>query len=136
MTTTDRADILAILHQHHDMLGVDKRRVKELINAAAAIQTTDARPTPESRAISAVEQVTGVTLAQMQARDRTILVKDARHIMIYILRVMCHGSLHHVGRIIARDHSTVAVSVSTVNKQPRIFSERIKEIQNRLNQTR
>jgi hypothetical protein len=39
MTTTDREDILAILHAHHDMLGVDRKRVKELIETATKIPT-------------------------------------------------------------------------------------------------
>jgi len=136
MTTTDRSDIITVLQHHHDMLGVDKKRVKELINSVAAIQTTDRKKTPVARAISAVEDVTGVTIAQIQSRNSKAPVRDARQIMAYILRNSCGLTLKVVGQYISRDHASVIWSVRVVDKRPEVFSARIKEIQIRLNQTR
>ena len=133
MTTTDRTDILAILQERHDMIGADKKRTRQLIEAVAAIVAEDREPTPFSRVISVVEDVTGFTLAQLQRHDRNGAVKDARHIMAYSIRMFCHATMKDIGRVINRDHSSVIHSVHTVNKQPRVFEGRILEIQTRLN---
>jgi chromosomal replication initiation ATPase DnaA len=136
MTTTDRADILAILHAHHDLLGVDRSRIKALMAAMSSVYTSDMVTEPHVQAaIQAVEQATNYTLFSIQLKDRRRPIVEARQIMAYILRD--RGlTLHETGHIIARDHSDVVHCVKVVENNPKIFNARIKEIQTRLNQTR
>jgi len=132
MTTTDRADILAILQQHHDMLGVDKSRIKALMATMSSVYTSDMVTEPHVlAAIQAVEQATNYTLFSIQIKDRRRPIVEARQIMAYILREQ-GLTLHEVGHIIARDHSDVVHSIKVVNDNPKIFSARIQEIQTRL----
>jgi chromosomal replication initiation ATPase DnaA len=133
MTTKDQTDIIAILQQHQDMLGVDKARVKELIESVAAIWPDDPKQTPLNKAIRSVEEVTGVTLAQMQLPDRRLRTKDARHLMAYVLYEIVGLTLHRTGRTINRDHSTVMSSLAVVKGQPSIFNGKLKEVKKRLN---
>jgi chromosomal replication initiation ATPase DnaA len=136
MTTTDRADIIAILQTHHDMLGVDKRRVKELIDTVGRIYATDPVNRPkEAKAIRAVEQVTNYTLIALQTKAAQTPISEARQIMAYTLYSICGNTLEDVGRMINRNHATVIYCVRQVENNPRIFNARIKEIQTRLNQT-
>jgi chromosomal replication initiation ATPase DnaA len=131
MTTTDRADIITVLQHHHDMLGVDKSRAKELIEAMGRMYATDPESAPEvARAVKTVEDVTNFTLFAIQVRHRKRELVEARQLMAYNLNVMAGLSLHETGKVIGRDHATVYYCGKVVRNNPRIFSERIKEIQN------
>jgi chromosomal replication initiation ATPase DnaA len=134
MTRADLTDMITILQHDHDLLGVDKKRAKELIEAMSRIYTVDPLTAPDvAEAIKAVEDVTNYTLLAIQVRCRKRELVEARQIMAYTLRKTCGLSLKQTGRIIARDHSDVVHCVNVVEHNPRIFSERIKEIQTRLN---
>jgi chromosomal replication initiation ATPase DnaA len=136
MTTTDRADILAILHQHHDMLGVDRKRVKDLIETVGSIYATDPVGRPKAaKAIKVVEDVTNYTLLSLQTKAAQRQISEARQIMAYTLYEICGLTFEDVGRMIDRNHATVIYCVRQVENNPRIFSERIQEINKRLNQT-
>ena len=133
MTITDRADILAILHAHHDLLGVDRKRVKELIDTVGSIYATDPVDRPKAaKAIKAVEQVTNYTLLSLQTKAAQRQISEARQIMAYTLYEICGLTFEDVGRMINRNHATVMYCVRQVENNPRIFSERIQEIQTRL----
>ena len=133
MTTTDRTDIITVLQHHHDMLGVDKARAKQLIEAMSKIYTVDPLTAPEiADAIKAVEDVTNFTMFAIQVRHRKRELVEARQIMAYTLNVMAGLSLHETGKLIDRDHATAYYCGKVVRNNPRIFSERIQEIQNRL----
>jgi chromosomal replication initiation ATPase DnaA len=135
MNTTDRNDILVILHHHHDMLGVDKSRAKELIEAMGGTYATDADlDTDLAMAVRAVESVTGVTVAAMQVRDRERRFVEARQLLAHTLRIHCGMLMREIGEVMGRDHATVIHCLRTVENNPRIFSDRIKEIQTRLNE--
>jgi chromosomal replication initiation ATPase DnaA len=137
MTTTDRNDILVILHHHYDMLGVDKARAAQLITAMGGTYATDADLTPDlAMAVRAVESVTGITLAAMQLRDRERRFVEARQLLAHTLRTHCGMLMREIGEVMGRDHATVIYCLRTVENNPRIFSARIKEIKTRLNQTR
>jgi chromosomal replication initiation ATPase DnaA len=133
MTTTDRADILTILSQHHDLLGVDRKRVKELIDTVGSIYATDPVDRPKAaKAIKAVEQVTNYTLLSLQTKAAQRHISEARQIMAYTLYDICGQTFEDVGRMINRNHATVMYCVRQVENNPRIFNARIKEIQTRL----
>jgi chromosomal replication initiation ATPase DnaA len=133
MTITDREDILAILSQHHDLLGVDRKRVKELIDTVGSIYATDPVGRPKAaKAIKAVEQVTNYTLLSLQTKAAQRQISEARQMMAYTLYEICGLTFEEVGRMINRNHATVMYCVRQVENNPRIFSERIQEIQTSL----
>jgi chromosomal replication initiation ATPase DnaA len=134
MTTTDREDIITVLQAHHDMLGVDKRRMKELIRVLSRTYVVDPVKNPNvSAIIAAVESVTNTPLIQMQVRRRHRPITEARQLLAYAIKHNSRMTLEQIGEVMGRDHATVIHCLRTVDNNPRIFSDRIKEIQTRLN---
>jgi chromosomal replication initiation ATPase DnaA len=139
MTTTERNDILVILHHHRDLPGVDKARAAQLIEAMGGTYATDADLTPDlAVAVRAVESVTGITLAAMQVHDRERRFVEARQLLAHTLREHCGMLMREIGEVMGRDHATVIHYLRTVENNPKIFGERIRRINstiriNRLN---
>jgi chromosomal replication initiation ATPase DnaA len=133
MTTTDRTDIIAILKAHHDLLGVDKARAAQLIEAMGGTYATDADLTPDlAVAVRAVESVTGITLAAMQVHDRERRFVEARQLLAHTLREHCGMLMREIGEVMGRDHATVIHCLRTVENNPKIFGDRIDRINRKL----
>ena len=134
MTTTDRTDIIAILQAHHDLLGVDKARVTELINEISNVYATDLIKSPTvTNTVNAVEEVTNIRLTAMQIADRERYLVEARQLMCYALREHCGLTFKTIGRIIDRDHATVIYGIKQVQNNPRIFEGWQKKVEGIVN---
>jgi chromosomal replication initiation ATPase DnaA len=134
MTTTDRADILAILQSHHDMLGVDRARIKALIKEMGSVYATDPIKSPSvAKTVKAVEDVTNIRLTAMQIEDRERYMVEARQVMAYVLRRHCGLTLKDIGKVLGRDHSTVMYSLSVVSNNQRVFRDRLEQVEAILN---
>jgi len=134
MTTTDRTDIIAILQTHHDMLGVDRQRVTELISSLNGLYAIDEDKSPDiAQVVKAVEKVTGTQLATMQVKYSKREMVEARQIMCYSLREHCGLTFKHIARIVDRDHATVIYGIKQVQNNPRIFGGWQKRIETILN---
>jgi chromosomal replication initiator protein len=88
----------------------------------------DARPdeaassgAPHASSVQAIARAVagewGTTAAMLQGRRRTKAVSDARHVAMYLARVLLHLPLAEIGREFgARDHSTVLHAVAQVER--------------------
>lgn len=68
-----------------------------------------------------------VDVRAIRSKDRTMHVTAARQIAMYLARDMSGASLHEIGKVFARDHSTVVHSVqvirSRVESEPRFAQQ-------------
>lgn len=65
----------------------------------------------ENVVIDTFAEMAGHTREEFLAYNNTMTIASARHIMIFTLRERLSMSLQQVGKIVGRDHSTVASSV-------------------------
>jgi len=62
----------------------------------------------------AVHKCTGVSFEQIQSRNRTKKIVEARHLFHYFVRRKTPYSLKDIGAISKRDHASVIHSVNTI----------------------
>ena len=134
MTHEQQAEIIAILKQQHDMLGVDKARIKALIKEMGSVYATDPVKAPTvAKTVKAVEDVTNIRLTAMQIADRERYMVEARQVMAYALRRHCGLTLKDIGKVLGRDHATVMYSLGVVNNNQRVFRDRLERVELILN---
>jgi hypothetical protein len=61
-----------------------------------------------------VHRWTGVTLRQIQSRDRHADIVIARHCLMYLLRYRAKMILQEIGKLMRRDHSTVYHAINVI----------------------
>lgn len=95
-----------------DPITVDlvKRSFPELIKENEPVETTIQRIT------NIVSKKYGVTGADIMSAKRSKEIAFARHITIYVTRVVTELSLPSLGKIFNRDHSTILSSCNVVEK--------------------
>jgi hypothetical protein len=70
-----------------------------------------------------VHRWTGVTLRQIQSRDRHADYVTARHCLMYILRFRAKLTLEEIGRLLRRHHSTVYHAIGVIEDYQRITKQ-------------
>lgn len=66
---------------------------------------------------AAVEKKYDVKKADLTGKTRVKEVTDARHVAIYLIRIITEMSLPNIGKLFNRDHSTVMSSLDKVEKK-------------------
>lgn len=74
----------------------------------------------------------GVTIAQVQSRERTEDVVFARQAYCYMAYRQTQQSMMKIGELIGRDHSTVTHSINTVKNYLKVNYRRFTDIYNLL----
>lgn len=91
-----------------------------------------------AKIIKMVSDTSGVGIRDIKGNTRVYENVVARHISIYLIRMICRLSLKSIGRMFNKDHSTIIYSISHVGKmletgQP-MFTSLIEKINPQLNQ--
>ena len=102
------------------------------------ISDTEPQAKKVERIVSMVSQHTGVSEEEIKGKKRTKEIAMARHICIYILRTETELSFPSIGKIFARDHSTIMYSIDLVQNRiendpsfEKEMNELIAELKNR-----
>lgn len=64
--------------------------------------------------INLVSFASGITNRQMLGKDRYAEIVVSRHVAMYLIRTICQISLHNIGKLFNRDHTTVISAINHV----------------------
>ncbi len=85
--------------------------ISELLGGAEPVAVT------VDKIFSAVYKKYNIKREDIVSGKRTKDIANARHVTVYVIRSVTDMSLPNIGKIIARDHSTVMSSLDTVEKR-------------------
>lgn len=75
--------------------------------------------------VAIVEQTTGVPIAQIKGGLRRENIKDARHLLCYMLRVKASMTVKEIGIFIGRDHSSISHSLKRTKGLIEVADEKV-----------
>ncbi len=99
--------------------------ISELLGGAEPVTVT------VEKVFSAVYKRYNIKKDDIISGKRTKDIANARHITVYVIRTATDMSLPNIGRVIARDHSTVMSSIETVERrmaQDPVFRAEMEEL--------
>ncbi len=99
--------------------------ISELLGGAEPVTVT------VDKIFAAVCKKYNIKREDIVSNKRTKDIANARHITVYIIRSVTDMSLPNIGKIIARDHSTVMASLDTVERRMAadpVFSAEMREM--------
>ncbi len=85
--------------------------ISELLGGAEPVSVT------VDKIFAAVQKKYNIKREEIVSGKRTKDIANARHVTVYIIRSATDMSLPNIGKIIARDHSTVMSSLDTIEKR-------------------
>jgi len=108
-------------------LDLAKSSITDILSGTEPINVT------VEKILGAVSQTFGVPQAELKGRKRTKEIALARNVAVYIIRSITDLSLPAIGKIFARDHSTVFSAVGAIENELRtntLLSTQITDISN------
>lgn len=142
MTQAQKYAILDILHQQHDLIDADKAKLTRLITAMQRVKCEPVTrqvvsnhsklqmsevvadylfengitPVDSSVIYKAVEDVTGVSLADLMNHDRRRFIVDARHLACGLMYAHCpRMTLAEIAHSMNKHHTTAVHSIKMFN---------------------
>jgi chromosomal replication initiator protein len=114
---------------------IDIHTAMEAVKSLTDVQDDQAKLS-EKRIAETVAQYYGLTLFQLNSKVRTAQIAMARHIAMYLIRMMLDVPFVKIGQFFGgRDHATVMTAVTKVDNELKTnkgMQEAIEELKNRL----
>ena len=101
----------SFLTGRHVTMELARSCISELLGGAEPITVT------VDKIFAAIQKKYNIKREDIVSSKRTKDIANARHITVYVIRSVTEMSLPNIGKIIARDHSTVLSSIEAVEKK-------------------
>lgn len=102
---------IRILSDKDITIEVAREAISDIVKDKVSINVT------VEKILETVSKKYGISVDEIKSKKKTSNVSNARQIAMYILRKITELSLPKIGRIFARDHSTVISSINKVDNE-------------------